>query len=92
MATISKAFCIVLLCVAALAARGAERAAEVVSVQGEGESRPDDKTAWRPAVPRQELFPSNYVRTGAYSRMGLLFQDRTQVRLAEKTLMQIKTS
>jgi tetratricopeptide (TPR) repeat protein len=83
---------VVLLCVAALGARAAERAAEVVSVQGQGESRPDDKVAWRPAAPRQELFPSNYVRTGAYSRMGLLFQDRTQVRLAEKTLMQIKAS
>jgi Flp pilus assembly protein TadD len=82
----------VLLCVAALEARAAERAAEVVSVQGQGESRADDKAAWRPATPRQELFPSNYVRTGAYSRMGLLFQDKTQVRLAEKTLMQIKAS
>jgi hypothetical protein len=50
---------VVLLCVVVLEARAAERAAEVVSVQGQGESRPDDKAAWRPAVPRQELFPSN---------------------------------
>lgn len=90
--TACRTFWVVLLCVAVLEARAAERAAEVVSVQGQGESRPDDKAAWRPAAPRQELFPSNYVRTGAYSRMGLLFQDRTQVRLAEKTLMQIKAS
>ena len=95
MAAISRACrigALVLFCVAMLGAHAAERAAEVVSVQGQGESRPDDKAAWRPAVARQELFASNYVRTGAYSRMGLLFQDRTQVRLAEKSLMQIKAS
>ncbi len=95
MAAISTAYrtCwVVLLCVAVLEAGAAERAAEVVSVQGQGESRPDDKAAWRLATPHQELFPSNFVRTGAYSRMGLLFQDKTQVRLAEKTLLQIKAS
>jgi Flp pilus assembly protein TadD len=73
-------------------AAAAQPAAEVVSVQGQGESRPNESAAWKPAVAKQELFASNYVRTGAYSRMGLLFQDRTQVRLAEKTLMQIKAA
>lgn len=70
----------------------ADRAAEVVSVQGQAEARADERAAWSPAVPKQELFASNYVRTGAYSRMGLLFADRTQVRLAEKTVLQIKAS
>ncbi|HET9650741.1 MAG TPA: FecR domain-containing protein, partial [Usitatibacter sp.] len=64
----------------------------VVSVQGQAEARADERAAWSPAAPKQELFPSNYVRTGAYSRMGLLFADRTQVRLAEKTVLQIKAA
>ncbi|MGE5096747.1 MAG: FecR domain-containing protein [Betaproteobacteria bacterium] len=78
------------LCVSQVLA--AQRAAEVVSVQGQAEARADEGAAWSPAVPRQELFASSYVRTGAYSRMGLLFADRTQVRLAEKTILQIKAS
>lgn len=65
-------------------------AAEVVSVQGQGESRPDERAAWKPAEAKQELFARSFVRTGPLSRMGLLFQDRTQVRLAEKTVLQIK--
>jgi FecR-like protein len=81
-----------LACLACIGAHAAERAAEVVSVQGQGESRADERAAWKPATPRQELFASNFVRTGSFSRMGLLFQDRTQVRLAEKTLMQIKSA
>jgi Flp pilus assembly protein TadD len=73
-------------------AQSPERAAEVVSVQGQGESRAGERGPWKPAVAREELFTQDYVRTGAYSRMGLLFRDRTQVRLAEKTLMQIKSA
>jgi tetratricopeptide (TPR) repeat protein len=72
-------------------AQSAERAAEVVSVSGQGESREGETGAWKPALAQQELFMRDYVRTGAYSRMGLLFRDRTQVRLAEKTLLQIKS-
>ena len=74
------------------AAQSAERAAEVVTVQGQGESRTGETGAWKAAVAQQELFTRDYVRTGAYSRMGLLFRDRTQVRLAEKTVMQIKST
>jgi tetratricopeptide (TPR) repeat protein len=77
---------------ARLDAQPPERAAEVVSVQGQGESRVGEAGAWKPAAAQQELFPRDYVRTGAYSRMGLLFRDRTQVRLAEKTLLQIKSA
>ena len=75
-----------------LAAEAADKAAEVVSVQGQGESRANESAAWRPALARQELHALNFVRTGAYSRMGLLFSDSTQVRLAEKTVMQIKAA
>lgn len=73
-------------------AYAAERAAEVVSVQGQGEARVDESAAWRPATAKQELPALSFVRTGAYSRMGLLFRDNTQVRLAEKTVMQIKAA
>jgi tetratricopeptide (TPR) repeat protein len=73
-------------------AQSAERAAEVVSVEGQGESRAGEAGPWKPAVAQQDLFTRDYVRTGAYSRMALLFRDRTQVRLAEKTLMQIKSA
>src|SRR5262249_4098259 len=75
-----------------LEAHPAERAAEVVSVQGQGESRSGETGPWQPAAAQLGLFASDYVRTGAYSRMGLLFRDRTQVRLAEKTLLQIKSA
>src|SRR5437764_8569069 len=68
------------------------RAAEVVSVQGQGESRPEARAAWTPVRAQQPIFASDYVRTGAYSRMGLLFADRTQVRLAEKTVLQVKAA
>ncbi len=81
-----------LLSAAGAGAQSTERAAEVVSVQGQGESRTGETGPWTPAVAEQELFTRDYVRTGAYSRMGLLFRDRTQVRLAEKTLLQIKSA
>jgi tetratricopeptide (TPR) repeat protein len=87
--TLHLAFALLALTLPSVAA---DHAAEIVSVQGEAQSRPDEKAPWQPAAAKQELFASNYVRTGAYSRMGLLFQDLTQVRLAEKTLMQIKAS
>ena len=82
----------VAIAAAANVALAAEKAAEVVSVQGQAESRPDEKAAWSAAAPKQALYEASYVRTGAYSRMGLIFSDRTQVRLAEKTVMQIKPS
>ena len=75
-----------------VSAQSPERAAEVVSVSGQGESRAGEAGPWKPAVAQQELFTRDYVRTGAYSRMGLLFRDRTQVRLAEKTLLSIKSA
>src|SRR5687768_2910454 len=77
-------------CFVAAGETHAAAAAEVVSVQGQGERRADERAAWTPVAPKQELFAREFVRTGALSRMGLLFQDRTQVRLAEKTLLQIK--
>lgn len=65
-------------------------AAEVASVHGQGSYRLDRDQAWQKAMVAQELFPANEVRTGELSRMGLLFSDRTQIRLHEKTHLLIK--
>ena len=54
----------------------AERVAEVVSVQGQGESRSGETSPWKPAVVEQELFALDSVRTGAYGRMDFLSRDR----------------
>ncbi len=67
-----------------------EPAARVVSVEGSGEYRLDEKGEWRKAPVEQGLEAGNFVRTGEYSRMGLLFRDRTQLRLNEKTVLQVK--
>lgn len=65
-------------------------AAEVISIRGIGQFRPQAVDPWRNAKVEQDLFTGNFVRTGDYSRMGLLFSDRTQIRLNEKTIMRIK--
>lgn len=82
---------LLVLLLSPLAGGAAERAAEVITVQGVGERREDERSAWRSAAPKHELFDGHFVRTGAYSRMALLFADRTQVRLSEKTLLQVKS-
>ena len=89
------AVCLAPILMVAGEARAAETdspntAAEVVSVQGDGQFRVEDRDSWKDAEVEQDLFAGNFVRTGDYSRMGLLFSDRTQIRLNEKTLIQIK--
>jgi tetratricopeptide (TPR) repeat protein len=80
------------LLLGAMSAFGADKAAEVVNVEGVGEAQTGGLAAWRPARSAMALYPDDSVRTGALSRMGLLFVDRTQVRLAEKTLMRLKAT
>ncbi len=75
---------------ASRAAPAADPAARVVSVEGSGQYRLDAKGEWKPAPVEQGLDGGNFVRTGEFSRMGLLFRDRTQLRLAEKTVLQVK--
>lgn len=65
-------------------------AAEIVSLEGKGEFREAQASSWRTAAVKQNLFPSNFVRTGDVSRMAILFPDRTQVRLAQNSTLQIK--
>lgn len=66
------------------------RLAEVISVQGQGEYRPEDVQVWSPALVGQGLFLGNFVRTGDLSRMAILLKDETQVRLNQNSQLQIK--
>lgn len=75
---------------AVLPALGAASVAEVASLEGHGEFREEQQTTWRPAAVRQSLFPTNYVRTLDSSKMAIVFQDRTQMRLAPNSTLQIK--
>jgi tetratricopeptide (TPR) repeat protein len=67
----------------------AQPAANIVSIQGAGHTRPDEQAPWAAARVEQPLLAGHFVRTGDYSRMGLLFRDRTQLRLNEKTILQV---
>jgi len=73
-----------------LAAGAADPAAEIVSLEGKGEAREAQQTAWSAAKVKQRLFPTNFVRTLDLSRMGVLLVDGTQVRLAPNSQLQIK--
>jgi tetratricopeptide (TPR) repeat protein len=78
---------------AVLCALGGARAAptaEIVSLEGKGEYREAQASSWRAAAVKQALFPTNFVRTADLSRMAILFPDRTQVRLAPNSTLQIK--
>ncbi|APV51907.1 hypothetical protein BWI17_20865 [Betaproteobacteria bacterium GR16-43] len=78
------------LAVAPGAAFAQAPAAEIVSVDGKGEFREAPQSTWNAAKVKQGLFPTNYVRTLDLSRMAILFADRTQLRLAPNSLLQIK--
>ncbi len=65
-------------------------AAVIVSIDGTGQYRPDARSAWRKASIGQSLPEGAWVRTGKYSRMALLAADRTQVRLNQDTVLEIK--
>ena len=62
-------------------------AAEIVSLEGKGEYRETQQLEWRAAKVNQQVFPSNLVRTGDSSKMALLFPDRTQIRLAQNSVL-----
>lgn len=78
-----------LLCTLILPA-GSGHAAEIVSIEGTGQFRPPQQSDWSPARVKQTLKPLEFVRTGDLSKMALLFPDRTQIRLAPNSVLQIK--
>ncbi len=65
-------------------------AAKIVSLQGSGQSRPENAQKWDPASVNQALYPGYFVRTGDLSRMALTFTDQTQVSLNQNSQLQIK--
>ena len=67
------------------------RDAEIVALIGKGERMEGLGMQWKPAVVKQELNSGWFVRTLDQSQMGLLFSDRTQIRLGQNSQLQIKT-
>ena len=65
-------------------------AAEIFSLEGKGEFREARELEWRPVSVKLSLFPTNFVRTLDQSKMAILFTDRTQMRLGQNSVMQIK--
>ncbi len=78
------------LCAAASGQALAAPAAEVFSLEGRGEFREASELNWRAVTVKLALFPTNYVRTLEQSKMAILFADRTQMRLGQNSVMQIK--
>src|SRR5687767_14573783 len=64
--------------------------AEIVSISGRGEYREPPTAEWRAAAVKQVLKAGWFVRTLENSQIGLLFTDRTQIRLKQNSQLQIK--
>ncbi len=64
--------------------------AEIVMVQGTVEVRDQATGTWRPALANQVVRVGEFVRTGESSQMALLVKDKTQVRLNQQSMFQIK--
>ena len=81
-----------LLCVAApqVQAVPPPGGAEIVSVQGKGETLGVKERTWREAVVNQQLATGASVRTLDSSRMAVMLADQTQVRLAANSMIEIK--
>lgn len=75
---------------AGMASAAPESMAEIVSVQGKGESRAPSENSWREAAVRQQLFQGSAVRTLDSSRMAVMLADQTQIRLAPNSMVEIK--
>ena len=72
-----------------VAAQVPDPAGEILSIVGKGEFRDPQQTNWRQAGEGQKLKSSQFVRTGDASKMGLLFADKTQMRLGQNSMMQL---
>lgn len=76
---------------AAQAAIAPGSAAQIVSLQGNGEQHAQDSTHWLAAQPSQLLPGGAFVRTLPASKMALLFADDTQIRLNQNSVLQVKS-
>jgi Flp pilus assembly protein TadD len=64
--------------------------AEVVSLIGKGDSRETADAEWKPAAVKQKLRAGWFVRTREMSQMALLLKDKTQLRLNQLSILNIK--
>lgn len=68
----------------------ANAVAEIISIEGTGQFRDPQQADWSAARVKQSLKPLQFVRTADLSKMALVFADRTQIRLAPNSVLQIK--
>ena len=61
----------------------------IVELQGTAEVAPADTTAWAPAQTNQILHPFDRLRTGANSRLALLWSDRSVVSFGALTELEV---
>jgi Flp pilus assembly protein TadD len=66
-------------------------AAQILSLQGNGEQRRAEAAPWVTAKPTETLVAGAFVRTLAASKMALLFADDTQLRLNQNATLQVKS-
>lgn len=71
-------------------ALAAPSAAEIVSIEGKGEYRPEGEARWEPAKPRQPVAAGTYLRTLDLSRMAILFADNTQHQMHPNSTLFVK--
>lgn len=91
MARVALVFILLLLSMASSAADRAVRgAAALIDLHGRCEYRLDAQSPWQPAAVDQQLRHGNFIRTGPHSRAALLLADRSQIRLHENTVLEVK--
>ncbi len=82
--------CVIVTSLASPLAFGAA-SAEIVLLVGKGERRDNPRVSWLPAALKQKVAEGEFVRTLSDSQMALLLPDRTQVRLYQNSLMELKS-
>ncbi|MBI5938554.1 MAG: tetratricopeptide repeat protein [Betaproteobacteria bacterium] len=65
-------------------------AAAIIDLRGRCEYRLDAQSPWLPAVIDQQLRHGNFIRTGPHGRAALLLADRSQIRMNENTVLEVK--
>lgn len=63
---------------------------EIVAIQGTGEYRDNTTAPWGAAKVAQPLVGNSFVRTGSGSAMSLVLADRSQIRLGQNSMFQVK--
>lgn len=73
-----------------LCSAAAPNSAEIVSINGKGETRSVASAPWAAAQPKQLLYGGNFVRTLDDSSMALLFSDKSQLKLSRNSMFEVK--